>query len=115
MENQAKLFIGNISFDTDFEKLKELFTQFGEIVDSYQPQCKGFAFITFATPEQANAAMEAMNGKEVDGRELVVNVARPREERPRGSFGGGRGGFGGGNRGGFNRDRGSRDGGRREY
>jgi cold-inducible RNA-binding protein len=105
-QNNAKLFIGNISFDTDFEKLKEIFAQFGEIVDSYQPQGKGFAFITFSSEEEATKALEEMHEKEVDGRALVVNVARPREERPRGNFN--RGGDRGGNRGGGDYNRGPR-------
>lgn len=108
MEN--KLFIGNVAFETKIETLVELFSQFGEITDSYKPLGKGFAFITFKDEASAQRAIEEMNGKEVEGRQLVVNVARPREERPmggrggfggdrrpnRGGFGGGRGGFGGG-------------------
>ncbi|MCC7304191.1 RNA-binding protein [bacterium] len=109
MEN--KIFIGNVAFETKIETLVEIFSQYGEITDSYKPMGKGFAFITFKDESAVQAAIEAMNGKEVEGRELVVNVARPREERPSRGFGGGgfgggdrrpsRGGFGGGNRGGF--------------
>lgn len=80
---QNKLFIGNVAYATTIETLVALFSQYGEVVESYKPQGKGFAFITFKTAEAAQAAMEALNGKEVDGREIVVNVARPREERPR--------------------------------
>lgn len=110
MEN--KIFIGNVAFETKIETLVEIFSQYGEITDSYKPMGKGFAFITFKDESAVQAAIEAMNGKEVEGRELVVNVARPREERPsRGGFGGG---FGGGdrrpNRGGFGGDRGGRGG-----
>lgn len=107
MEN--KIFIGNVAFETKIETLVETFSQFGEITDSYKPMGKGFAFITFKDAASVQAAIDGMNGKEVDGRELVVNVARPREERPAGhGFGGGdrrpfhgggndrRGGFGGG-------------------
>ncbi len=102
---QNKLFIGNVAFATTIETLVAQFSQFGEITDSYKPQGKGFAFITFKTDEAAAAAIEAMNGKEVDGRELVVNIARPKEDRPARSFGGGnRGGFGGGFRRDNNRD-----------
>lgn len=108
MQNN-KLFIGNVSFDTQMQTLLDLFSAYGEIVDSYKPQGKGFAFITFKTDESAAKAIEEMNGKEVDGRELVVNVARPKEDKPR-TFGGNRGGFGGGSRGGsrggFGGDRG---------
>ncbi len=82
MENN-KIFIGNVNYDTSIEKLVELFSAYGKVVDSYKPQGKGFAFITFETAESAQQAIEEMNGKEVDGRELVVNLARPREERPR--------------------------------
>jgi RNA recognition motif-containing protein len=97
-----KLFLGNVSFDTKIETLVELFSPFGEITDSYKPLGKGFAFITFKDAASAQKAIEEMNGKEVDGRELVVNIARPREERPAGAggFRGGNrsGGFGGGDR-----------------
>ena len=84
---QNKLFVGNVAYATTIETLVELFSQYGEVVESYKPQDKGFAFITFKTNEEAAAAMEALNGKEVDGREIFVNVARPREERPRRDFG----------------------------
>jgi RNA recognition motif-containing protein len=99
--DSKKLFIGNVTYSTTIETLVEQFMQFGEITDSYKPQGKGFAFITFATEEQAQAAIEGMNGKEVDGRELVVNVAKPREDKPRRNFGGN----GGDRRGGFNQNR----------
>lgn len=82
-----KLFVGNVAYATPIEKLVELFSEYGEVTESYKPQDKGFAFITFANEADATKAMEAMNGKEVDGRELFVNVARPREERPRRDFG----------------------------
>ena len=85
--DKNKLFIGNVTYATPIETLVELFSQFGEVTESYKPQGKGFAFITFKDEESAKKAMEAMNGKEVDGRPLVVNEARPREERPRRSFG----------------------------
>lgn len=102
---EYKVFIGNVAFETTIETLVQLFSQFGEITDSYKPMGKGFAFITFKDEAAVQAAIEGMNGKDVEGRELVVNVARPREERPAGGFGGGdrrpsRGGFGGGDRGG---------------
>lgn len=112
MEN--KIFIGNVAFETTIETLVQAFSQFGEITDSYKPMGKGFAFITFKDAASVQAAIDGMNGKTVDGRELVVNVARPREERPSGGFGGG--GFGGGDRrpsrGGFGGDRGGYGGGR---
>ncbi len=86
MEEKNKLFIGNVSYDTTIETLVELFGKYGEIVDSYKPMRKGFAFITFKTPEEAAAAMEAMNGQVVDGREIFINLARPREERPQRNY-----------------------------
>ena len=81
-----KLFVGNVSYDTTIETLVELFSKYGEVTDSYKPMRKGFAFITFKTDEEAAAAMEAMNGQTVDGREIFVNLARPREERPQRDF-----------------------------
>lgn len=82
-----KLFIGNVAYATTIETLVALFSEYGEVTESYKPQGKGFAFITFKNEEDAAKAMEALNGKEVDGREIFVNVARPREERPRRDFG----------------------------
>lgn len=82
-----KLFIGNVAYATTIETLVALFSEYGEVTESYKPQGKGFAFITFKNEEDASKAMEALNGKEVDGREIFVNVARPREERPRRDFG----------------------------
>lgn len=119
MDNR-KLFVGNLSYGTTMETLTELFLQYGEIEDSYKPQGKGFAFITFKTEEQAQNAIEGLNGKEVDGREIVVNVAKPKEDRPRRSFDNrGGGGFGGGNRGGgrggFGGGRGGDRGGNRDF
>ena len=86
MDNN-KLFIGNVAYATTIETLVQVFSQFGEVVDSYKPQGKGFAFITFKDAASAQKAIEEMNGKEVDGRALIVNVARPKEDRPRRSFG----------------------------
>lgn len=101
MDN-TKIFLGNVSFETTQETLQEAFAKFGEIVEVYKPFRKGFAFITFKTAEAAQVAIDEMNGKEIDGREIVVSIARPREERSD------RGGFRGGNRGdrgGYNRNR----------
>jgi cold-inducible RNA-binding protein len=111
----TKLFVGNLSFNTTEGDVLDLFKQAGNvsscelIVDKFTSKSRGFAFVTMGTQEEANAAIAQFNGKELDGRALTVNEARPREERPRGGgggFGGGRGGFGGG-RGG---DRGGRGG-----
>jgi RNA recognition motif-containing protein len=82
MMEKNKIFIGNVAFGTDIQKLVEVFSAYGEVTESYKPQGKGFAFITFKTEESAQKAIDEMNGKEVDGRALVVNIARPREERP---------------------------------
>lgn len=78
--------MGNVAYGTPIEKLVELFSEYGEVTESYKPEGKGFAFITFKTPEEAEKAMEGMNGKEVDGRPLFVNEARPREERPKRNY-----------------------------
>lgn len=86
MEQKNKIFLGNVAFDTDIQTLVDLFSKFGEITDSYKPMRKGFAFITFAEDESAAQAIEEMDGVEVDGRELAVNLARPREDKPRRDF-----------------------------
>lgn len=99
MEDKKKIFIGNLPYSTTQEKLVELFSQYGEITDSYKPAGKGFGFVTFATEEAAQAAIEAMNGQDIEGRAAVVNIAQPKSDKPRER----RGGFGGGNRGGYNR------------
>ena len=98
----TKLYVGNLAFQTTSEELQELFAQAGTVEsasvveDRMTGRSRGFAFVEMATPEEANAAIEQMNGKEVGGRALKVNEAKPRENR---GGGGGRGGFGG-NRGG---------------
>ena len=108
----AKLFVGNLSFNTTENDLQDAFAAYGAVVetnmmmdrDTGRP--RGFGFVTMSTPEEAQKAIEALNGKELDGRALTVNLARPREERSGG--GGGRGGYGGGDRGGRG-GRGGRD------
>ena len=109
----TKLYVGNLAFQTTSEDLQALFAQAGTvesasvIEDRMSGQSRGFAFVEMASPEEANAAIEQFNGKEVGGRALKVNEAKPRENR-----GGGGRGFGGGNRGGFGGNRGgSRSGG----
>ena len=93
----TKLFVGNLSFNTTEKVLQDAFAQFGKvaevnlILDRITGRPRGFAFVTMATPEEAQAAIQGMNGKEVDGRSLTVNEARPREERAGGQGGGGRG------------------------
>ena len=104
-----KLYVGNLSFQTTSQDLQELFSQAGTvesasvIEDRNTGQSKGFAFVEMSTEAEAVSAIDQFNGKELDGRMLKVNEARPRENRSGGgggrNFGGNRGGFGG-NRGG---------------
>ena len=108
-----KLFVGNLSFNTTENDLHDAFAAHGTVVeanlmmDRMSGRPRGFGFVTMGTPEEAQKAIEALNGKEIDGRALTVNVARPREDRPGGGGGGGRGPrreYGGGG-GGGGRDR----------
>lgn len=116
----TKLFVGNLSFNTTENQLQDLFGAHGTvmevdmIMDKFSGRPRGFGFVTMESKEAAEAAIQALNGKEVDGRAMTVNEARPREERPPRSGGGG-GGGGGGYRGGGDRgdrggDRGDRGG-----
>ncbi|MEK7510258.1 MAG: RNA-binding protein [Patescibacteria group bacterium] len=97
-----KLYVGGLSYDTTEDTLKELFAQAGTvesatiITDRISGRSKGFGFVEMSTEEEAQKAIETFNGKELDGRSITVNEARPQESRPRqGGFGrgGGRGGF----------------------
>jgi RNA recognition motif-containing protein len=102
-----KLYVGSLSYDTTDESLKNLFAQYGEIasamiiMDKMSGRSKGFGFVEMSSDEDAQKAIDALNGTEFEGRKIIVNEARPMEERPRRDFnrGGGRGNFGG-NRGG---------------
>src|SRR5262245_57735147 len=105
----AKLFVGNLSFNTTENELQDAFAAHGTVLeanlmmDRATGRPRGFAFVTMSSPEEAQRAIDALNGKELGGRPLTVNIARPREERP---GGGGGGGGGGGRRGyGGGRDR----------
>ena len=97
-----KLYVGNLSFNTSGEDLQELFAQVGTVEsatvveDRETGRSRGFGFVEMATNEEGQAAIQQFNGKEVGGRALNVNEAKPREERG----GGNRGGFGGGRNGG---------------
>jgi len=100
-----KLFVGNLSFDTTENDLQDAFAAHGTVtetnlmMDRVTGRPRGFGFITMSTPEEAQKAIEALNGSQLGGRALTVNVAKPREERPPGGGGGGRreyGGSGGG-------------------
>lgn len=101
----SKLFVGNLSFDTDEEGLHEAFAQFGQVVeakvifDRDTGRARGFGFVTMASAEEAEAATQGMNGAMLDGRPLRVNEAEERR-RGGGGGGGGRGGYGGGGGGG---------------
>ena len=111
----TKLFVGNLSFNTTENDLQEAFAAHGQVVeanlmmDRMTGRSRGFAFITYSTPEEAQKAIAAMNGQQLDGRALTVNIARPKEERAPGGGGGGRdrgprrdyGGGGGGGGGGY--------------
>jgi RNA recognition motif-containing protein len=117
--SNPKLYVGNLSFKTTEDELRAAFGQFGSVADVYVAMDKmtgrprGFAFVTMGTGEEAKTAAEKMNGVDLGGRQLTVNEARPKEDRPAGGgFGGGGGrGFGGGGRsggggGGWRGDRG---------
>jgi cold-inducible RNA-binding protein len=99
----TKLFVGNLSYNTTENQLQDMFgahgavTEVDIIMDKFSGRSRGFAFVTMEAKEAADAAVQALNGKSIDGRALTVNEARPREERPRsgGGYGGGRGERGG--------------------
>ena len=96
----AKMYVGNLSYDVTQEELQALFEAHGAVSDVFivkdreSGRPRGFAFVTMAEKSAMDAAIEALNGADFMGRNLAINVARPREERPSG--GGGRGGNGGG-------------------
>jgi RNA recognition motif-containing protein len=95
-----KLYFGNLSYDTTGDGLKDACSQFGTvetatvITDKMSGRSKGFGFVEMSSDEEAQKVVEALDGKELDGRQIKVNEARPMEDRPaRGGFGGGRGNF----------------------
>lgn len=91
-----KLYVGNLPYSVNEESLRQMFTEFGEVTsatiisDRMTGRPKGFGFVEFADDAAADAATAALNGKDMEGRAIVVNEARPQEDR------GNRGGFGGG-------------------
>jgi RNA recognition motif-containing protein len=115
----TKLFVGNLSFNTTENEIHEAFSVHGTVVeanlmmDRMSGRSRGFAFVTMSTPEEAQKAIEAMNGASLGERALTVNIARPKEERPRNDRGPRReyGGGGGGGGGGYGGGGGSRGGG----
>lgn len=114
-----KLFVGNLSFQTTENELNDAFAAHGTVVeanlmmDRATNRSRGFAFVTMSTEAEAQNAIAAMNGKQLDGRAITVNIARPREDRPAGKRPYGGGGGGGGDRGDRGGDRGR--GGRGRY
>jgi RNA recognition motif-containing protein len=99
-----KLYVGNLSFKTTEDGLVNAFSQFGQVrratvvTDRETGRPRGFAFVEMASDEEAQSAIDGLNGQSIDGRQIQVNVARPREDRGGGGggFSGGGGGFGGG-------------------
>lgn len=107
----TKLFVGNLDFKVTENDLQDAFAAYGTVVeanlitDRVTGRPRGFGFVTMGSPEEAQKAIDGLNGKDLGGRALNVNIAREREERP---GGGGRGGYGGGG------GRGGSGGGRRD-
>lgn len=102
-----KLYVGNLSFNTTENDLNDAFAAHGKVIeanlmverDTGRP--RGFGFVTMSSEDEAQKAISALNGAQLDGRPLTVNIAKPREERSGGGGGGGgRGGYGGGGGGG---------------
>jgi len=97
-----KLYVGNLSYNVRDDDLQQAFAQYGTVssakvmMDRDTGRSKGFGFVEMGSDPEAQAAINGMNGQALDGRAIVVNEARPREERPGGFGGGNRGGFGGG-------------------
>lgn len=99
----TKLFVGGLAYSVNDDQLRDFFAEIGEvksatvIVDREMNRSKGFGFVEMGSDEEAKKAVEQLDGKDFEGRTIVVNEARPREDRPQRSFGGGGGG-------GYNRD-----------
>jgi len=118
-----RLYVGNLTYGVNDGNLEQMFAQHGTVVsaqvvmDRDTGRSKGFGFVEMGSDQEAQAAIQALNGKDNDGRALTVNEARPREERGGGGGGGGRGGYGGGGggRGGYGGGGGGRGGDRGGY
>lgn len=123
----TKLYVGNLAYSVRDQDLQQAFGPFGDVasakvmMERETGRSKGFGFVEMGSPAEANAAIQALNGKDLGGRALTVNEARPREDRPAGGgYGAGRGGngggYGGGNGGGYGGGNGGGYGGnRRSY
>jgi RNA recognition motif-containing protein len=114
---EAKLYVGNLSYDITEDEIRTLFTQVGTvnevalIKDRDTGSSKGFAFVTMSSQDEAKKAIEQFNGKSLGNRELTVNIARPREERSGGGYDSNRSGY----RSNSGRSGGNRSGGNRRY
>ena len=99
---KQNLFVGSLAYATTDDTLREFFEQIGEVerasvaTDRETGRSRGFGFVTFVNEEDNQKAVDQLNGKELDGRTITVNLARPREDKPRRDFGGDRGGERGG-------------------
>ena len=89
------IYVGNLSYQTTEDELRDLFAEFGDvvsaklIVDKFTDQSKGFGFVEMSNNSEAQKAMDELNGRDVNGRSVTVNQARPRQDRSRGGGGGG--------------------------
>ena len=96
---EKKLYVGSLSYETTEDSLKELFSKAGTvssvsvIMDKFSGKSKGFGFVEMSSEEEAKKAIEMFNGKELDGRNIVVDEAKPMKKRPFRKFSGPRGGF----------------------
>ncbi len=101
---QNKLYVGGLPYSVSDDQLRELFTPYGNvesaqvITDKYTDRSRGFGFVEMSSEEEAQKAIAGLNGTQLEGRSLTVNISKPREDRPRGGGGGGggRGGYRGG-------------------
>ncbi|PKL60532.1 MAG: RNA-binding protein [Methanomicrobiales archaeon HGW-Methanomicrobiales-4] len=103
-----RLYVGNLTYSVNEASLRDLFSTYGDIESVKVIEQKGFGFVEMATSEQAQAAMDALNGSDFEGRTLRIDEARPMQPRREfggssGGFGGNRGGSSGGSSGGYNR------------